>query len=89
MYPTHKMADAMTPIRVSPFIKLARWSLLFLGIWYGSTRWNYLHRKEEKYRDYLKEMKPVWDAEAAAKKKLDEEEQIADLRKQGIDIGPA
>lgn len=76
----------MTPIRVSPFIKLARWSLLFVGIWYGSTRWNYLHRKEEKYRDYLKEMKPTWDAENAAKKKEMEAAQSAELKKQGLEI---
>lgn len=76
-----------TPIKVSPFIKLARWSLLLLGVWYGSTRWNYLHRKEEKYRAYLAEMKPVWDAEAAAKKKEEDAKQMAELKAQGIDFG--
>lgn len=77
---------AMTPLRVSPLIKLSRWSLLLLGIWYGSTRWNYLHKKEEKYRDYLKEMKPVWDAEAAEKKKRDDAKQTEELKQQGIVI---
>lgn len=77
---------AMTPIKVSPLIKLARWTLLLAGIWYGSTRWNYLHKKEEKYRDYLKEMKPQWDAEAAARKKLEDEKQAEELRRQGITI---
>lgn len=76
----------MTPIKVSPLIKFTRWSLLLIGIWYGSTRWNYLHKKEEKYRDYLREMKPTWDAEAAAKKKLEDEKQAEELRKQGITI---
>ena len=80
-------ASALTPLRVSPLIKFARWSLLLLGVWYGSTRWNYLHRKEEKYRDYLKEMKPVWEAEAAAKKKVADEKEIAELKQQGIDLG--
>lgn len=80
-------SEALTPIRVSPFIKLARWSLLFVGIWYGSTRWNSLHKKEEKYRDYLKEMKPTWDAEDAAKKKVMAENESIELRKQGLDIG--
>lgn len=81
------MSDShLTPIRVSPLIKFARWSLLLLGIWYGSTRWNYLHRKEEKYRDYLREMKPVWDAEAAQKKKEDELKEMAALKEQGLDI---
>ena len=80
-------ANKLAPIRVSPFIKLARWSLLLLGIWYGSTRWNYLHRKEEKYRDYLNEMKPIWDAEAAAKKKEAERLEMEDLKRQGLDIG--
>lgn len=77
----------MTPIRVSPLIKFARWSLLLLGIWYGSTRWNYLHRKEEKYRDHLRQMKPVWEAEAAAKKKEADERELAQLKEQGIDLG--
>lgn len=81
------MSDALTPIRVSPFIKLARWSLLFLGIWYGSTRWNYLHRKEEKYRAYLREMKPQWDAEAAVKKAEAERLQNEELKKNGLDLG--
>lgn len=79
--------EALTPIRVSPFIKLARWSLLFLGIWYGTTRWNYLHRKEEKYRAYLREMKPQWDAEAAAKRAEAEKLQNEELKKSGIDFG--
>lgn len=81
------MADAMAPIKVSPLIKLTRWSLLLLGIWYGSTRWNYLHRKEEKYRDYLREMKPVWDAEAAEKKRIAAIKEAEELKKQGIDLG--
>lgn len=76
----------VTPIKVSPFIKLARWSLLFLGIWYGSTRWNYLHRKEEKYRAYLREMKPTWDAEEAEKKKQAAAKEAAVLKEQGLDI---
>lgn len=80
-------SNTLTPIRVSPLIKLSRWSLLLIGIWYGSTRWNYLHRKEEKYRDYLKEMKPQWDAEAAAKKKEAQDREMAELKRQGIDLG--
>lgn len=81
------MVELLTPVRVSPFIKFCRWSLLGLGIMYGSWRWGYLHRKEEKYRDYLASMKPQWDAEAAAKKKAADDAQIADLLAQGIDIG--
>lgn len=76
-------------VRISPLIKLGRWSLLLAGIWYGSTRWNYLHRKEEKYRDYLRETKPARDAEAAAKAKAAQEKEFAELRKQGIDLGQA
>lgn len=79
-------SEALTPIRVSPMIKFARWTLLLVGIWYGSTRWNYLHRKEEKYRDYLREMKPIWDAEAAAKKKAADQKSIDELKAQGVDI---
>lgn len=80
------MADSMTPARVSPLIRTARWSLLALGILYGSTRWNYLHRKEEKYRAHLREMKPIWEAEEAAKRKEIADKQSEELRKQGLDI---
>lgn len=82
------MSTTLAPLRVSPFIKLARWSLLLAGIWYGSTRWNYLHRKEEKYRAHLREMKPAMEAEAAAKRKADAEKQSAELAAQGVDLGP-
>lgn len=78
---------SLTPLRVSPFIKLARWSLLFLGIWYGSTRWNYLHRKEEKYRAHLRETKPIRDAEEAERRRLADEKQSAELRAQGLELG--
>lgn len=80
-------ANTMAPLRVSPLIRFTRWTLLLVGIWYGSTRWNYLHRKEEKYRDYLREMKPTWDAEAAAKKKEEDRIQMEQLKAQGIDFG--
>lgn len=79
--------DTIAPIRVSPFIKLARWSLLVLGVWYGTKRWNALHRREEKYRDHLREMKPIWDAEKAEAKRLAEMKELEDLKKQGIDLG--
>lgn len=80
--------EALAPVQVKPFIKLARWSLLLLGVWYGSTRWNYLHRKEEKYRAHLREIKPVKDAEAAEKKRLATLNEMTELKKQGIDLGP-
>ena len=75
------------PIRVSPLIKTARWTLLFAGIWYGTTRWNYLHRKEEKYRAHLREMKPIREAEEAARRKVMQDAEMAELKKQGIDLG--
>lgn len=84
MSPTTTLA----PVRVSPFIKLARWSLLLAGIWYGSTRWNYLHRKEEKYRAQLREMRPAMEAEAAAKRKAEAEKQAVELAAQGLEMGP-
>lgn len=80
-------AKAWVPVNTAPLIRFSRWSLLLLGIWYGSTRWNYLHRKEEKYRAHLLEMKPQMDAEAALRKKEAEQREMAELKKQGIDLG--
>lgn len=81
------MADAMAPVKVSPLIRTARWTLLGLGILYGTTRWNYLHRKEEKYRAYLRDTKPIRDAEEAAKAKERAALESTELKKQGLDLG--
>lgn len=77
----------MVPVKVSPLIRTARWTLLLLGIAYGTTRWNYLHRREEKYRAHLRETKPIRDAEEAAKAKERAALEAIELKKQGLDIG--
>jgi len=62
--------------RVSPLIKTARWSLLLLGIYWGNKRWNQLKAVEDERRAYEAKMKPIWDAEVAAKKAKDNREQM-------------
>ena len=53
--------------KVSPLIKTARWSLLLVGIWWGHKRYQINKTRENEIRDYNLKMKPVWDAEKAAK----------------------
>ena len=72
--------------RISPLIKFCRWSLLLAGIWYGSTRWNYLHRKEEKYREHMRQIRPIRDAEEAARRRELQEKEFSALREQGLNL---
>jgi len=55
-------------VRVSPLIKLSRWSLLLAGIYYGNKRYHALKVQEDEIRAYEAKMKPIWDAEKAATK---------------------
>ncbi|XP_032903588.1 ATP synthase subunit e, mitochondrial-like [Amblyraja radiata] len=55
------------PVQVSPFIKMARYSALFVGIIYGKTRYDYLKPVAEEERRI----------EAEEKKKREELERIA------------
>jgi len=50
------------PLRVSPLIRVGRWSLLGLGIFYGMTRHRTLHNREQKLREIRDCEKPAKDA---------------------------
>uniref|UniRef100_A0A668ABJ2 ATP synthase F(0) complex subunit e, mitochondrial n=1 Tax=Myripristis murdjan TaxID=586833 RepID=A0A668ABJ2_9TELE len=54
------------PVAVSPLIKTARWSALFLGMFYGRQRFNYLKPIAEEERR----------VEEAEKKAREEQERI-------------
>ncbi|XP_078391383.1 ATP synthase F(0) complex subunit e, mitochondrial-like [Cetorhinus maximus] len=62
-------AANVPPVQVSPFIKMARYSALLLGIIYRKKRYNYLKPIAEKERR----------TEAEEKKKREELEHIAKL----------
>ncbi|XP_022211003.1 ATP synthase subunit e, mitochondrial [Drosophila obscura] len=57
------------PVRVSPLIKLGRWSLLLVGVAYGAAHQSRLSKKEEKVRAIEAQQKVVRDAKLAEEKK--------------------
>ncbi|XP_012543723.1 ATP synthase subunit e, mitochondrial [Monomorium pharaonis] len=58
------------PLRVSPFIKFCRWSLLLTGIVYGAYHHRRYKRKEDARRAEELRLKPARDAKLAEEKKL-------------------
>lgn len=60
---------SQAPVRVSPLIKFARWSLLSVGVAYGAFHQNRLSKKEEKVREIEAQQKIVRDAKLAEEKK--------------------
>lgn len=61
---------SQAPVRVSPLIKFARWSLLTVGIGYGAFHQNRLSKKEAKVREIEAQQKIVRDAKLAEEKKI-------------------
>merc|ERR1712142_717483 len=85
--PTSKMSSQAFDLgpanaRISPFIKLSRWSLLFAGIYWGVHRRQVNLAKADEERAYKARMQPVWDAEAAMKKAKDNREGMLYLAKE-------
>eukprot|EP00088_Acartia_fossae_P063038 TRINITY_DN7660_c0_g2_i1.p1 TRINITY_DN7660_c0_g2~~TRINITY_DN7660_c0_g2_i1.p1 ORF type:complete len:101 (+),score=39.70 TRINITY_DN7660_c0_g2_i1:43-303(+) len=70
------------PVRVSPLIKTCRWTALGLGIWWGTKRYAALKAEEDEIRAYNAKMKPIWDAEKAAKAAASNREQMIYLAKE-------
>jgi len=52
---------------VSPLIKTCRWTALIAGVYWGAQRFKANQATEDEIRAYNAKMKPVWDAEKAAK----------------------
>lgn len=57
------------PLRVSPFIKFCRWSLLLTGIAYGAYHQRRLSRRENARREEELKLKPIRDAKLAEERK--------------------
>jgi len=68
--------------RISPLIKLSRWSLLIGGIFWGMHRYNKNKAAEDEIRAYNARMKPIWDAQAAAEKAKANKEEMEKLAKE-------
>ncbi|CAG2166956.1 unnamed protein product [Oppiella nova] len=65
------------PLRVSPFIRFCRWSLLLTGVAYGLRRHHTLQQKETEHRIQLRQKKIIWDEEQrVAKLKSNREEML-------------
>ncbi len=59
-----------------------RWGALIAGIWWGGKRYAVLKAQEDELRAYNAKMKPVWDAENAAKAAAANREQLLYLAKE-------
>merc|ERR1711982_90346 len=78
--------DMGPAVKVSPLIKTARWSLLIAGVVYGYKRYNVLKAREDEIAAYEAKMKPIWDAEKAAKAKSDRANMIQLAKDTGTPI---
>ncbi|XP_037949850.1 ATP synthase subunit e, mitochondrial-like [Teleopsis dalmanni] len=70
---------SQAPVRVSPLIKFARWSLLITGIGYGAINQSRLSSKEAKIRVIENQQKAIRDAKLAEEKKISAEREIKAL----------
>ncbi|TRY80407.1 hypothetical protein TCAL_16789 [Tigriopus californicus] len=68
--------------RISPLIKLSRWTLLVGGIFWGAHRYRVNKEAEDAHRAYVSRMQPIWDAEAAVKKAKATREELIYLAKE-------
>ncbi|XP_055390166.1 ATP synthase subunit e, mitochondrial [Condylostylus longicornis] len=67
------------PVKVSPLIKLGRWSFLALGVVYGAYHQGRLSKKEAAIREIETQQKAIRDAKIAAEKKRNAEAEIRAL----------
>ncbi|KAF7491017.1 hypothetical protein SSS_06682 [Sarcoptes scabiei] len=70
------------PVRVSPFIRFCRWSLLIAGIMYGFKHERTLAERERLHRKNLREQKAIWDAEQKILADRRTREQLLSLAKE-------
>ncbi|KAM6220848.1 ATP synthase F(0) complex subunit e, mitochondrial [Rhynchocyon petersi] len=67
------------PVQVSPLIKLARYSALFLGMAYGAKRYSYLKPRAEEERRIAAEEKKKQDELKRIARELAEDLRYLDL----------
>ncbi|KAK4882828.1 hypothetical protein RN001_006147 [Aquatica leii] len=75
------MSTLAAPVRVSPLIKFARWSLLGSGILYGMFHNSRLSRKEAAIREVEDKHKAIRDKKLVEEKRLASERELNDLAK--------
>ncbi|EFA07449.2 hypothetical protein TcasGA2_TC009033 [Tribolium castaneum] len=70
------MASLPKPVRVSPLIKLCRWTLLIVGIYHGATKRNRLAKIEAVVREEEAACKAKKDQELAVAKEIANEKEL-------------
>jgi len=77
------------PVRVSPLIRVGRWSFLALGIMYGLNRHRRLTKKETRLREQEAKERPAKDAAIAKEKaRLNRDELLYLAKETGTPIPP-
>jgi len=66
-------------VRPSALIKTGRWTMLLLGVAWGSHRWQANHEVEEAFRAKEAIEKPIRDAKHAAEKVVQDRLNLIDL----------
>ncbi|KAH0554923.1 uncharacterized protein LOC123263755 [Cotesia glomerata] len=69
------------PVRVSPFIKFSRWTLLTAGIMYGLFYQNRFTKKEAAFQEVEMKRKAIRDKQLAEEKKRLAEAELRELEK--------
>jgi len=71
------------PVKVSPFIKFARWSLLLAGIAYGAMWQKRYTSKELALKDVRAKEKAIRDAKLAQEKAIRNAAEMEELERMG------
>ncbi|XP_045461454.1 ATP synthase subunit e, mitochondrial [Harmonia axyridis] len=67
------------PLRVSPLIRFARWSLLSVGVVYGAFHHNRLSKKENRIREIEEQHREAREAQLLMEKKAQTEKEMKEL----------
>ncbi|XP_075156786.1 uncharacterized protein LOC142230029 [Haematobia irritans] len=70
---------SQAPVNVSPLIKLARWSMLVAGVFYGAMRKSQLEKLEAEVRKEESLQKAIRNAKLAEEKERIREDEIKAL----------
>ncbi|KAI4460417.1 atp synthase e chain mitochondrial [Holotrichia oblita] len=73
------MSSLPEPIKVSPLIRLTRWSLLIAGIFYGYSRQSFLAKREKHIRAEEAKRKIIRDAKLKEQRRIASERDIEDI----------
>ncbi|GJQ87808.1 putative ATP synthesis coupled proton transport [Trypoxylus dichotomus] len=73
------MSDLPEPVKVSPLIRCARWTLLLAGIFYGYTRQKFLAGREVHIRAEEERRKAIRDKKLMEQRRIASERDVKDL----------